>query len=616
MIRWAGFALAAGCALGWYVLPPGVLPWAAVFLLALGGTALAIRRFRRWGVLVLACALGIGWMAGYNTLFRVPVWEQDGQTLTLTVTALEDAHPSPYGKQVRVRWDRGSAMLYLGADGDGILAGDAVTATVLVTRVEDKAGYAAKLSAREEALVTRPERLPLRFWPRAWSRAVSARLDEILPGRTAALVRALILGDRSGLSEKDADALSESGLAHVAAVSGLHVSTLVGFVLLVTRRRRRLSLLALPVIVAFVLLAGAPSSAVRAGVMQAFLLLAAALGRDEDSLWALQIALAGLLLVNPASISDVGLQLSFASALGLILFAGKLRAWLMGKLPGESAAARKAGGILASSLSATLAALLFSTPIAALSFGKVSIIAPLSNLLCLWAVAVLFVGGMVLLGVSLLYLPLARLLGQGLAVVGDYFTGVVNGLARVPFASVYSEQGLVALWLVLAYVLLLVFLLWRKERMRPWVLASLLGGTLTAVLFCLSLGVGTAPLEIAVLDVGQGQCVLVTSGDRAAVIDCGSHTANAARIASDALRARGLTEVEYLILTHDACPRGSRVRGRGAGGTVSRPREACAGGDAYSTAPGGPLLFRCGRCDKASAGERGLVSAAPAGRGR
>ena len=112
--------------------------------------------------------------------------------------------------------------------------------------------------------------------------------------------------------------LKVSGIRHVAAVSGLHVTILFSLVYVLTGRRKWLAaLLGFPVLVLFALVAGFSPSIVRACVMLGLMILAMLLNRAYDGPSALSFAVLILLLINPWSITDVSFQLSVCSLTGL-----------------------------------------------------------------------------------------------------------------------------------------------------------------------------------------------------------------------------------------------------------------------------------------------------------
>src|SRR5262249_36161887 len=144
----------------------------------------------------------------------------------------------------------------------------------------------------------------------------------------AALVSALGVGDRSGLSPEAEDELSASGLVHLLASSGLHLAAVVLAVRELARRlwlRTRFhsraalarALAAAPAALFEVLLLGARGPAVRAGIGALLGLPAAALSRRADPLTSLLAAAAGCALVDPGATHDLALQLSVAGICGL-----------------------------------------------------------------------------------------------------------------------------------------------------------------------------------------------------------------------------------------------------------------------------------------------------------
>ncbi|MDR1737123.1 MAG: ComEC/Rec2 family competence protein, partial [Oscillospiraceae bacterium] len=193
--------------------------------------------------------------------------------------------------------------------------------------------------------------------------------------------------------------------------------------------------------------------------------------------------------------------------------------------------------LLAASLSSSFAALIFSTPFAAYWFGGVSIVSPFANLLLLWLVNIIFIGGALSLALPFL--------APAAGFVLDIFRGALGILGKIPYAVLYTEQPYMLAWLCYTYLMLVVMLLTRRWK-APCAL------TAASLALCLSLTVWSGTrytLEIAALDVGQGQCVVVRSGGQTAVLDCGGG-ANAGRAAARFLQSRGTRRVDYLLLSH------------------------------------------------------------------
>ena len=191
---------------------------------------------------------------------------------------------------------------------------------------------------------------------------------------------------------------------HVVAVSGMHIAFIIGLLQTVFGKTRFSSLLSIALVWLFVLVTGAGPSAVRAGLMQTLLLLAPLFGRENDVLTSLSFALGLLLLLNPFAAASVSLQLSFASLAGILCFAGRLSDKVYDSLPAlrDGWLGRTMVGAVVNSLSV----MPFTIPLMAVHFGYVSILSPLTNLLCLWAVSLCFSGAYFACAIGLVFRPL------------------------------------------------------------------------------------------------------------------------------------------------------------------------------------------------------------------
>ena len=253
-----------------------------------------------------------------------------------------------------------------------------------------------------------------------------------LPLRESALLTGLTIGDTGRMSGADKDIYRDTGLAHLVAVSGSNIAIVVGSVLLALARRSlwlRLGCAA-TVLVMYVTIVGPDASVLRAGVMGALALLALSVGRRHEVLSTLAYALAILLIVRPEMMGSLGLQLSAAATAGLALWSGRLAAFL-GRLP------RAIGFTLAATLSAQFAV----APLLVHHFERISLIAPLANLLALPAVAaatLLGLGGGLVAAVS----PAAgRLVVHAAYPFVWWIVEVAGATARPSWASVDVSAG-------------------------------------------------------------------------------------------------------------------------------------------------------------------------------
>jgi competence protein ComEC len=569
-----GFSFAAALFAAGYLLPGDTLPLFGFVLLAAGAAFLALTFFltcknvlRAALLIALGLSAGLFWRWGYDQLFLRPALIWDGQTVAVAAEALDFPSETPYGARVTARLTfpdggRFRAVLYLDEFTD-LRPGDRLTLTVKCTAPSpddpnDPLAYdrprGAILRATQAAgpvVLTRPDAPTFVHWPRYIARALGDGLNNALPPAQAALTRGFLLGQDDDLSEGFRAALNDTGTAHTVAVSGLHVSFLVGLILLVTGNRRRAIWLGVPVIFLFVAVAGFPPSAMRAGIMQLSLLLAYALGREGDGLTALAFALVLLTAVNPYAVADVGLQLSFASALGILLFARRFYDALSAHKLWPEKFLPKGRRYILSTLATSLAVLIFAEPLIALHYDTLSLVSPFANLLTLWSVAVSFAGSAVVALLSLIWTPLA--VGAGFVVMPFtwFYETVIRALAQLPFAALKLTSPYFAWWGLLVYLLFWLHLFWPKregERRRPF---GTLGVAAAALALAMTLSfVQPEPLRIIALNIGQGQCILVLTPTQTAVIDCGGNLSDVAGIAADTLRGLGRRRIDLLALTH------------------------------------------------------------------
>ena len=276
------------------------------------------------------------------------------------------------------------------------------------------------------------------------------------------------------------------------------------------------------------------------------MLLGNILLREYDSWTALTVALFVLLAQNPFAIGSIGLQLSFASVVGIRLFMPKRQEREEVPPKWERWLWR-----LWQSVALTLSATVFTLPLSVYYFDNISLIAPLANLAVLWCIPLLMGGGFLTGLLSGVALPLAKLLSLPVSLLANGLTAAIHWFSLRPFAALDGTSPWMRLWLLFTYLLLLLYYLGKP---KGWKVAGLFGVSIAA-LVALVLGyrqtMGDCAMTTQVLDVGQGQCVLFVSQDHAAVVDCGGSGMNSAGDKlGNQLELLGIHELDALILTH------------------------------------------------------------------
>jgi competence protein ComEC len=429
-------------------------------------------------------------------------------------------------------------------------------------------------------------------------RAVAAGL----PASEAALARGMVLGQDEQIDETTRQDWRDSGLSHLLAVSGQNVMLLVALALPLLalgglgRVARGVALLGL--IAMYVPLAGAGPSLQRAGVMGAAGIAAMTLSRPASRWYALLLAAALTLALNPRASADPGWQLSFAAVAGILALGRPLaaalaragdellpagsgrpaRAKLLPQSSGRPARAVVRG--LADAVALTTAATLATGPLVAFHFGAVPLAGLIANLLALPAVAPAMWLGMVkaALGIAGAALPPAAAAAERLGPVtrvplaylerlAERCAGIQGSRLELPLHSPLSVG--------IAYALIVLALLalrrasrrrsrwaagagyaeraaaWRRTPRSFRVAAVVLVLAVLVLATATGLGSPSPPGDLTVrfLDVGQGDATLVQDGHGAnALFDAGPPEAAIYR----ELRAAGVKRLDLAVSTHQS----------------------------------------------------------------
>ena len=408
-----------------------------------------------------------------------------------------------------------------------------------------------------------------------------------LPEPEAALALGMVLGQDEEIDESTRQDWRDSGLAHLLAVSGQNVMLLVALavpLLALARAGPRARGGALLVLVAlYVPLAGAGPSLQRAGIMGMAGIAAMILSRPASRWYALLLAAAATLALNPRVSADPGWQLSFVAVAG-ILTMGRPLAGALGRAGGEllrhpphPAALALVRG-LADAVAITLAATIATAPVVAFHFGAVPLAGLVANLLALPAVAPAMWLGMVKAALGLLATALppadtvAELLGPPTRVPLAYLERVAERCADLPGGRLAlpldSPIAVCAAYGLLAVSLLALRAVRHRrgsgesrvglaERAAAWRRARRSFRIAVVVLVLLALGLATAAglgspappgdLTVRFLDIGQGDATLIQHPDGTAVLfDGGPPEGGVTRL----LRRAGVRRLAVVVATH------------------------------------------------------------------
>jgi len=409
------------------------------------------------------------------------------------------------------------------------------------------------------------------------------RIDALFPEETAGFLKSLFLGERSGITLSEKSLYQSAGISHILAISGLHLSLLGGFFYRLLRKIKLSSLLSSLItsffLFSYFLFTGSSHSAFRALFMLFLRFAAIQLGKGKDLLSQLSFALLFLLWLNPLSLYSIGMQCSFFT---LFVF------FLLEERPGKAVRKKKEKALskickkhalgfskhpsLLLKFPAYLSKLvpcLLSTlphrlqgsflfylallPLFSLTQFSFPLYAPLLNLLLLPLLPFFFLLGAV--SIFLSYLPeqdflLLRLLSFSsrflLNLLFQIFHLFMEKSLALPFSQILL--GKMQVLSVMFYFLFLYLLFFFPKAKSLSLLLSLI------FLLSLPLYLPKPPkeLEIAALDVGQGDGFVLRKGALVFTIDNGSTSKNLfpEQIFFPYCKAKRIQHIDYALLTH------------------------------------------------------------------
>ena len=284
-------------------------------------------------------------------------------------------------------------------------------------------------------------------------------VNRVMSPPQSGLLEALFFGDEENVSQEWKDKFNITGTRHITAVSGMNItiiaSLILNFLLLLGLYRSQAFYISVILIILFIMMIGAPASALRAGVMGILLLTAQHFGRLSSASRAVVFASTFMLALNPLLLKiDVGFQLSFLAVMGLIY----LQPWFLSLF-------RKIPNVfqLRYTLAATLSAQVFTLPILIYNFGRISPLSPLSNILIVPTLSLVTIFGFVFSILGIIFLPLGQLISWFAWLILSYIIAIIDFFSKIPFASV-TINGVHWMWMV-AFYLILGFFVWRlRER--------------------------------------------------------------------------------------------------------------------------------------------------------
>lgn len=384
--------------------------------------------------------------------------------------------------------------------------------------------------------------------------------DETFPKDEASLLKAYILGDQTNAERSVLDSFSQSGLSHVLAISGMHVSVFLSLLTVVLKflrvSKRKQLVLSIFMVIFFVIFTGAPVSAIRAGLISVLLIGAQLFYRRSDPAVALSEAAALICAIEPHLILSASFQLSFGAALGILLFSEGIKERItrpFKTLKFKNKRLYHAINSCLELLAIGLSAQVFIVPIMVYQFQTVSLSSVIATLVITPLLAPVLAGGLLFCAVGLIGKGIALPFAGFVFFCSKLMLFVAKLFAEVPFSSV--SFGRITPFLLLLYTLfifIIIFSFFRKNR-TGWILSVSSFLSLVLILFGNHM-INREVLRLSFINIGQGDCALIKSSENCDIlIDAGGKEGNNT-ISADTVRTyllqNGIQDVEYAVVSH------------------------------------------------------------------
>lgn len=550
---WAGALLAEESSWRVYTrAAPAIVVWAVLGAAAVSA-AVALASRRRVGVTLLLMGLAVGTVAGcaYWAWWRAASAAAEASgAVEWHGIATDDPAPALGGARVSVRLASGGALSLMWPGGlPPPEMGRVVRFRATVRRFDVRSAYARTAARRGELGEARAWAATEEGWrpgPLGWMLSgrsrVSREIDRIR-GPGGDLLAAVLLGDTRRIAgtpvEQD---FRVAGLAHVRAASALYVGVLCAVVLWAVRRagapRWAQVSLALALGIAYACASGIRASMVRCLLAFAGASAAALVGRRRDPLATLGLAIAGMIVVSPPAATDLGLAIGVLAVVGLCLFGGLARRWVATVLPDRMAR-------MAPALAAAAVVQVSVLPATAGAFGILPLLAPASAVavvpLACAALPVGLAGAAGCLIWPAIALPALRLAAGMLAACA----GTAAFIASRPGAAVPLGAMGPAASVAFAAAAFGVWAWWpqpSRRRSARWIAAL---AALVLAFYVVGPPV-RGGAEVVVMDVGQGDAILVRDGAATMLVDTGPDLG----VLRAALARQGVRRVDCVVLTH------------------------------------------------------------------
>ena len=430
-------------------------------------------------------------------------------------------------------------------------------------------GFSGILNAEEVSLQNNKPTLLSNIYLHRLNLAISEKYQKILGSKDAGSLSAMVLGDKSNLDEEIKELYQENSISHLLAISGLHIS-LVGGAIYLFLKKLKISF-KFPLITAGIILilygtfTGFSVSTTRAVIMMCIFFLSFLIGKSYDLPSGLALAAIVIISINHRVIYQSGFQLSFLAVIGIFYIMPELT-YIFNVQSLNTKGIKKLAYVILSSVICSVSINLATLPVILINFYEISLLGIVLNIIVIPLMSVLVVTGLIGGFTALIFEMAGRfILGIAYYILNFYTLLCRIGDSLVFFRIILGKPEKYRVILYYALIFLVTYFLSKKRRLEK--IESLKNTAHTKTnkskrMFITGLVISISfiiliykreEFSLNMLDIGQGDCFVVSDGNRNIYIsDCGSTTVNEVgkKRLLPFLKSKGWSRVNTIFVSH------------------------------------------------------------------
>lgn len=415
---------------------------------------------------------------------------------------------------------------------------------------------------------------------------IEKTLDELLERDISGVVKGIILGEKSDIDEDIQENFRISGISHILAVSGMHVSYIIMAINIFLKKKfgkRKTKFFIIIFLLFYMFLTGFSPSIVRASLMGILMLGSGLFHRKNDIATSISLSLLIILIYNPFLLENVGLQFSYIATIGIILLQKNTKKFFKNiKIKKRKLRYRfrlnikslkfisKVQDILAVTISAQIAIL----PIMLYHFNMFGTYFLISNLVISVIIGPVLIFSLLTILLNFIFIPIAKFFTLILKMLVRILF-LVSKISEIPFSKLYFPTPsifVIVLYYVFLFIFNILFVLYNSQkinatRIRARNIIALIKYRVTLnknnilkiitiiILILIIFKIIPQNLQINFVDVGQGDCTFITTPiGKTILIDGGGSKSNNYDVGKSTLLPyildRGYTKIDYIIISH------------------------------------------------------------------